>query len=70
MTADSSLARVLQVLLPPLQSRGYHVIVYNSRGVGLSSGSRSLTGMPEVKDLQDVVQWGLANVSNVRQSKG
>ncbi|KAI5119111.1 hypothetical protein M0805_007858 [Coniferiporia weirii] len=57
---------VLHTFLRPLQARGFHVIRYNSRGVGRSSGWASLTGAPEAKDLQEVVQWGLTNVPDVQ----
>lgn len=41
----------------PLDSRGYHVLRYNSRGVGRSQGRRTLTGFAESQDLKEVVKW-------------
>lgn len=53
------------MLMGPLQERGYHVLRYNSRGVGKSSGWPSLTGMREVQDLKELIQWALAYISSV-----
>ncbi|KAG7089697.1 hypothetical protein E1B28_011352 [Marasmius oreades] len=52
---------VLKSLIGPLHSRNYHVIRYNSRGVGRSSGWPSLTGVKESEDLKSLVQWALEN---------
>ncbi|KAI0925587.1 hypothetical protein AcW1_007991 [Taiwanofungus camphoratus] len=57
--------RILYMLMGPLQERGYHVLRYNSRGVGKSSGWPSLTGMREVQDLKELIQWALAYISSV-----
>lgn len=48
--------RTLKVLTRLLQNKNYHVIRYNSRGVGKSSGWPSLTGKAEGDDLKAVVQ--------------
>lgn len=45
--------------------RDYHVIVYNSRGVGNSGGSPSLSGLAEVHDLQSVVDLALREIDAV-----
>ena len=49
-----------------LRSRNFYTITYNGRGVGNSSGWASFTGFQEVKDLEEVVQWGINKISNVR----
>jgi len=49
-----------------LHECGYHVLLFNSRGVGRSSGWPSLTGLTEGKDLEELVQWGLCVVPNVK----
>ena len=48
-----------------LHECGYHVLLFNSRGVGKSSGWASFTGLAEGKDLEELVQWGLGAVTNV-----
>ena len=53
-------------LIEPLTSKNYHVLRYNSRGVGASTGSASFTGFSEVQDLEDVVQWALDKVPDIR----
>jgi len=50
----------LKVLTSLLQQKNYHVIRYNSRGVGKSSGRPSLTGKAEGEDLRALVQEFLA----------
>lgn len=57
---------MLQFLCQILKAKGFYTIRYNSRGVGGSSGWRSLTGLQEGLDLQEVVQWALSHVTNVR----
>jgi uncharacterized protein len=57
---------VLHSVALPLLKRNYHVLRFNSRGVGSSSGWSSFTGMSEGKDLQALVQWGCENIHNVR----
>uniref|UniRef100_A0A0W0FKF2 Xaa-Pro dipeptidyl-peptidase-like domain-containing protein n=1 Tax=Moniliophthora roreri TaxID=221103 RepID=A0A0W0FKF2_MONRR len=52
---------VLESLVRPLQSKNYHIIRYNSRGVGQSSGWPSFTGLKESEDLQAVINWALTN---------
>ncbi|KAL6301357.1 alpha/beta-hydrolase [Sparassis latifolia] len=56
---------ILHILVGPLLERGYHVLRYNSRGVGRSSGWASLTGSREAQDLKEVVQWALSVVPAV-----
>ena len=53
-------------LIEPLTSKGYHVLRYNSRGVGTSTGRASFTGFSEVEDLEAVVQWALDRVPDIR----
>ena len=53
-------------LVEPLTSKMYHVLRYNSRGVGASSGQASFTGFSEVEDLAAVVQWALDRIPNIR----
>ncbi|KAG1747046.1 Alpha/Beta hydrolase protein [Suillus paluster] len=50
----------LKVLTRLLEHKSYHVIRYNSRGVGESSGWPSLTGKAEGEDLKALVQEFLA----------
>ncbi|KAJ7034920.1 Alpha/Beta hydrolase protein [Mycena alexandri] len=57
---------VLQMLTKPLHARGYHVLRYNSRGVGRSTGWASFTGLSEVGDLEALVEWALERVGEVR----
>ncbi|KAL5503917.1 hypothetical protein ACEPAH_7989 [Sanghuangporus vaninii] len=57
---------VLHLLEEHLFERGYHVLRYNSRGVGRSKGWPSLTGSQEVQDLREVVQWALEKVLNTQ----
>lgn len=52
-------------LVEPLTSKNYHVLRYNSRGVGASTGRASFTGFSEVEDLEAVVQWTLARVPDI-----
>ncbi|PPQ65269.1 hypothetical protein CVT26_000229 [Gymnopilus dilepis] len=56
---------VLSYLAEPLLSHNYHVLRFNSRGVGGSSGWASLTGFKEVEDLKAVIQWALENIPGV-----
>lgn len=53
-------------LIEPLTSKGYHVLRYNSRGVGASTGRASFTGFSEVEDLEAVVQWALDRVPDIQ----
>ncbi|KAI0046578.1 alpha/beta-hydrolase [Auriscalpium vulgare] len=57
---------VLRSLDHPLSSRlGFHVIRFNSRGVGRSSGWASLNGIQEVEDLKELVKYAVEKVGNV-----
>ena len=49
-----------------LHECGYHVLRFNSRGVGKSSGWPSFTGLTEGENLEELVQWGLGAVTNVK----
>ncbi|KAJ2936582.1 hypothetical protein H1R20_g511, partial [Candolleomyces eurysporus] len=53
---------VLASLLHVLHEHEYHVLRYNSRGVGTSSGRSSFTGIEEGKDLEAIVQWAVKEV--------
>ena len=53
-------------LIEPLTSKNYHVLRYNSRGVGTSTGLASFTGFSEVEDLEAVVQWALDSIPSIR----
>ncbi|KAJ8453629.1 hypothetical protein ONZ45_g19634 [Pleurotus djamor] len=44
----------------------YHILRYNSRGVGRSRGWSSLTGFNEGKDLESVVQWALQKIPDIK----
>lgn len=46
-------------------AEGYHVLRYNSRGVGRSSGGPSFTGLQECKDLEELAQWALERIPSV-----
>ncbi|KAH6903450.1 Alpha/Beta hydrolase protein [Coprinopsis sp. MPI-PUGE-AT-0042] len=48
---------VFQCLTPTLKQNGYHILRYNSRGVGRSSGRATFTGFDEAKDLEALIQW-------------
>ncbi|KAI0359750.1 alpha/beta-hydrolase [Trametes cingulata] len=58
---------VLQIVTEPLLDRGYHVLRYNSRGVGKSKGWPSLTGSQEVEDLKELVQWARTYVPGLSE---
>lgn len=62
----AELVRVLHCVAFALLKQRYHVLRFNSRGVGRSTGWSSLTGASEGRDLHALVQWGLENVANVR----
>jgi len=57
--------QVLHSVSNTLLGQGYHVIRFNSRSVGRSTGRASFTGLPESRDFQDVVRWGMNQVGNV-----
>ena len=64
---DSS-HRVLQALVHPLTHYlKFHVLRYNARGVGRSSGWKSFTGLQEGEDLRELVQYALKRLGDVRQ---
>jgi len=57
---------VLLSLMEPLHAKGYHVLRYNSRGVGRSTGWASFTGSSEASDLDALIEWAIATVGDVR----
>ncbi|KAJ6494722.1 Alpha/Beta hydrolase protein [Mycena vitilis] len=57
---------VLHLLEGSLHARGYHVVRYNSRGVGKSTGWASFTGLSEAGDLAALVEWAMETVGDVR----
>ncbi|KAH8117786.1 Alpha/Beta hydrolase protein [Phellopilus nigrolimitatus] len=57
---------VLQHFRTPLRATGFHVLAYNSRGVGRSPGWPSLTGLQEADDLRALVRWALARIPDVQ----
>jgi alpha/beta superfamily hydrolase len=57
--------RVLHSLTDPLLEAKYHIIRYNSRGVGKSTGFSSFTGFSETEDLKALVQWALGRIGNI-----
>ncbi|TEB29258.1 alpha/beta-hydrolase [Coprinellus micaceus] len=56
---------VLFSLEDVLHGNGYHVLRYNSRGVGRSTGRATFTGLEEGKDLEGVVLWGIQELGGV-----
>ncbi|TFK75129.1 alpha/beta-hydrolase [Pluteus cervinus] len=56
---------VILSLVEPLQIKGYHILRYNSRGVGRSTGWSSLTGLSEGDDLQAVMSWTQSKCPNL-----
>ena len=60
--------RVLQALIHPLTHYlKFHVLRYNARGVGLSSGWKSFTGLQEGEDLHELVRYALKRLNDVRE---
>lgn len=57
--------RVLLISERAFVRSGYHVLRYNSRGVGNSSGWPSFTGLTEGQDLQDIINWTLEKLKNI-----
>lgn len=45
----------------------FYVLRYNARGVGLSSGWKSLTGLQEADDLRELVKCALKRLSDVHE---
>jgi len=59
---------VLQALVHPLTHYlKFHVLRYNARGVGRSSGWKSFSGLQEGQDLRELVQYALKRLGDVRQ---
>lgn len=44
---------------------GYHVLKYNSRGIGGSTGKPSLDGFAEGQDLKAVVDWATEQIKDI-----
>ncbi|KAG5716786.1 hypothetical protein E4T56_gene7911 [Termitomyces sp. T112] len=57
---------VLCPLASHLYTDNYHILRYNSRGVGLSTGWASFTGFSEAKDLEDLVTWATQQITNLK----
>jgi len=57
---------VLQSLQPTFTGQGYHVLLFNSRGVDRSTGRASFSGLPEARDLQLLVQWALNELPGIK----
>jgi len=53
---------VLDSLVEPFHNAGYHILFFNSRGVGKSSGWSSFTGSGETEDFPQIVQWAMKEV--------
>jgi len=53
-------------LIEPLADHGYHVLRYNSRGVGRSTGWASFTGFSEAEDLKSLITWAMDMISDVK----
>jgi len=59
---------VLQSLVHPLTHYlKFHVLRYNARGVGHSSGWKSFTGLQDGDDLRELVRYALKRLDDVRQ---
>ncbi|KAI0255135.1 alpha/beta-hydrolase [Lactifluus subvellereus] len=59
---------VLMALLRPLTHYlKYHVLRYNARGVGRSSGWKSFTGLQEAEDLRELLIYALKRLGDVRE---
>ncbi|KAJ7716723.1 Alpha/Beta hydrolase protein [Mycena maculata] len=57
---------VLLELQAPLHAKGYHVLRYNTRGVGRSTGWGSFTGLSEADDLAALIEWAIGEVGGVQ----
>ena len=53
-------------LIEPLIHQKYHVLCYNSRGNGRSTGWTSFTGFKEAEDLKAVVNWSVKQIGDIR----
>ena len=59
---------VLVALLHPLTHyHKFYVLRYNARGVGLSSGWKSFTGLQEADDLRELVKYALKRLPDLRE---
>jgi len=59
---------ILGALLRPLTHYlKFYVLRYNARGVGLSSGWKSFTGLQEAEDLRELVKYALKRLSGVSE---
>ncbi|KXN88496.1 hypothetical protein AN958_07162 [Leucoagaricus sp. SymC.cos] len=56
---------VLDLLTDSLLEGKYHILRYNSRSVGKSTGFSSFTGFSEAEDLRALVRWALDQIGNV-----
>ncbi|KAF9514623.1 hypothetical protein BS47DRAFT_1342959, partial [Hydnum rufescens UP504] len=56
---------VLMSLVTTFLRRDFHILSYNSRGVGHSGGSSSLTGLAEAEDLRTLVDHALQQIPSV-----
>jgi alpha/beta superfamily hydrolase len=56
---------VLSLVANVLHSHKFHVLRYNSRGVGNSSGWPTLSGSGERQDLEALVSWALQSIHGV-----
>ncbi|KAI0312930.1 alpha/beta-hydrolase [Amylostereum chailletii] len=57
---------VLHSVAHPLKDLGYHVLLFNSRGVQGSSGWASFTGFQEAEDLKELVEYILEKLGSVQ----
>ncbi|KAH9957418.1 alpha/beta-hydrolase [Russula dissimulans] len=59
---------ILGALVRPLTHYlKFYVLRYNARGVGLSSGWKSFTGLQEAEDLRELVKYALKRLGDVRE---
>jgi uncharacterized protein len=54
-------------LRPLTHYHKFYVLRYNARGVGLSSGWKSFTGLQEADDLQELVKCALKRLGDVHE---
>ena len=54
---------LLRGMAAGLANAGYLAVTFDTRGVGRSTGSKSLTGFAEVKDVISVCKWVCENLS-------